>query len=149
VLDVVASLVKYPAYNIRAYVLTALGELDDARAVVQRFAEFRRASGDNTAFGGGALVTWTWQELGVDDEILELIVGTSSRTPWLEAALAARSDWERAAEMYASFGSPVDAAFARLQTGRDPALRAALDFYRSVNAPFYVRQAEAKLAAIA
>jgi hypothetical protein len=40
-------------------------------------------------------------------------------------------------------------AFARLQTGRDADLRAALDFYRSAGASRYVRQAETALAAIA
>jgi hypothetical protein len=40
-------------------------------------------------------------------------------------------------------------AFAKLQTGLDADVRAALGFYRSVGAPHYVRQAEARLAAIA
>ena len=46
-------------------------------------------------------------------------------------------------------GSQLSAAFAKLQTGSDADLRVALDFYRSVGAPYYVRQAETRLAAIA
>ena len=75
---------------------------------------------------------------------------TARRTPWLEAAEAVLAgDWSRAVEIYERSGSSVGTALARLQTGRHTDLVAALEFFRSVNAPFYVRQAEAKLAAIA
>ena len=62
---------------------------------------------------------------------------------------SAAGDWVRAAEIYARCGAVTDEAFARLQAGGDANLRAALDFYRSVKASRYVRQAEAGLAAIA
>lgn len=72
------------------------------------------------------------------------------RTPWVEAAeAAAGDDWGRAAEIYARCGAVSDEAFARLQAGGDANLRAALDFYGSVEASRYVRQAESALAAIA
>jgi hypothetical protein len=72
----------------------------------------------------------------------------SRKTPWLEAAQAVRSsDWSQAAEIYARCGAVTDEAFARLNAGGDANLRAALDFYRSVKASRYVRQAEAGLAA--
>jgi hypothetical protein len=77
-------------------------------------------------------------------------MGTGRRTPWLAAAEAvAAGDWSRAVEIYEECGSQLSAAFAKLQTGYDADVRAALDFYRSVEAPFYVRQAEARLDAIA
>jgi len=72
------------------------------------------------------------------------------RTPWLEAVeAAAAGDWLRAAEVYRAIGTVTDEAFALLQAGGDTQLSAALDFYRSVGAKRYVREAEAKLAAIA
>ena len=75
---------------------------------------------------------------------------TGPRTPWLEAAEAvAAGDWAGAADIYERCGSPVSTALARLHSGRDADVRAALDYFRSVRAPFYERQAEAKLAAIA
>jgi hypothetical protein len=43
----------------------------------------------------------------------------------------------------------LNAAFARLQPGRDACLRTALDFFRAAGASRYVREAEAGLAAIA
>ena len=68
----------------------------------------------------------------------------------LEAVEAvAKGSWVRAAEIYERCGSDLSIAFAQLQTGGDADLRAALDFYRSVDASRYIRQAEAGLAATA
>ena len=144
-----AVLVKYPAYNMRAYILAATGAREDARENVQEFVAFRRRSTDRFAFGGDAHVAWTWEHVGMFDELMPL-VGTGPRTPWLEAAEAvAEGDWARAAAIYERCGSPLSVAFARLQSGLDGDVRAALDFYRSAGAPFYVRWAEAQLAEIA
>jgi hypothetical protein len=109
----------------------------------------REATADQVAFAGAALVPWTWAQIGLLDEMLA-VMGTGRRTPWLAAAEAvAAGDWSRAAEIYEECGSELGVAFARLQTGLDADVRAALDFYRSVGAPHYVRQAEARLAATA
>ena len=95
------------------------------------------------------IVPWTWAQIGLLDEMLA-VMGTGRRTPWLAAAeAAAAGDWGRAAEIYEECGSDLSVAFAKLQTGSDADVRAALDFYRSVGAPHYVRQAEARLAATA
>jgi tetratricopeptide (TPR) repeat protein len=144
-----AALVKYPAYNMHAFILAATGAHDEARETAQEFAALRRRSKDRFAFGGDAHVVWTWEQLGMWDELMPLL-GTGPRTPWLEAAEAvAEGDWSRATAIYERCGSPLSVAFSRLQTGRDADLRAALDFYRSVSASRYVRQAETALAATA
>ena len=57
--------------------------------------------------------------------------------------------WIAALPIYERIGTPTSVAFARLQSGRDADLRAALDFYRPLRASLYIRLAEAKLAAIA
>jgi class 3 adenylate cyclase/tetratricopeptide (TPR) repeat protein len=144
-----AVLPKYPAYGIRAYVLAATGDLDGSREASLAMAAFRQEAADRFAFGGDAHAPWTWEQTGLTDEMIS-VMGTGRRTPWLEAAEAvAAGSWARAIEIYERCGSPVSVAFAQLQTGRDADLRAALDFYRSAGASFYVRQAEARLAAIA
>ena len=148
-LSQMANLPKYPAYGIRAYMLAATGDLDGAREATLALATFRREASDRLSFAGDAHVAWTWEQTGLLDEMIALM-GAPRRTPWVEAAEAvAAGSWARAAEIYERCGSELSVAFARLQTGRDADLRAALDFYRSVNASRYVRQAEAGLAAIA
>jgi tetratricopeptide (TPR) repeat protein len=144
-----AILPKYPSYAVHAYVLAATGALEAARETVLELAAFRQASSNEAAFAGTAHVPWTWEQVGLIDEMLA-VMGTGRRTPWLAAAEAvAAGDWSRAVEIYEECGSQLSAAFAKLQTGYDVDVRAALDFYRSVDAPFYVRQAEARLAATA
>ena len=80
-------------------------------------------------------------------------------TPWLEAARAvAQGDSARAAGVFERIGARSHEAFARLHaaqaltlTGRhaeaEPALRRALDFYRTVDAKRYVALGEGLLAA--
>jgi class 3 adenylate cyclase/tetratricopeptide (TPR) repeat protein len=147
--SMMANLPKYPAYGIRAYVLAATGALDGAHETTLALAAFRRGASDRLAFGGDAHVAWTWEQTGLLDEMIA-VMGTARRTPWLEAAEAvAAGSWVRAADIYERCGSELSVAFARLQTGRDSDVRAALDFYRSAGATRYVREAEAQLAAIA
>ena len=109
----------------------------------------RRASQPmSLSFGGGAIAAWSWEQHGLLQRFLDMI--RSRRTPWLDASEAVNAnDWAGAAEIYARCGAVSDEAFARLQAGGDTNLRAALDFYRTVKASRYVRQAEAGLAAIA
>ena len=144
-----AILPKYPSYAVHAYVLAATGALEAAREATLEIAAMRKATSDQVAFAGAAIVPWTWAQVGLLDEMLA-VMGTGRRTPWLAAAeAAAADDWSRAAEIYEECGSDLSVAFAKLQTGLDADVRAALDFYRSVGAPHYVRQAEARLAATA
>jgi class 3 adenylate cyclase/tetratricopeptide (TPR) repeat protein len=147
--SMMANLPKYPAYGIRAYALAATGDLEGARDATLALAAFRQEASDRLAFGGDAHTVWTWEQIGLLDEMIR-VFGTGRRTPWLEAAEAvAAGSWVRAAEIYEQRGSALSVAFAGLQTGRDADVRAALDFYRSAGATRYVREAEAQLAAIA
>jgi hypothetical protein len=144
-----AALPKYPAYIVRAYVLAQLGDLDEARRVTEKLLRIRLESTERVGFGGDAPATWTWERVGLLDEMLAAM-GTGPSTPWLEAARAVASGgWRSALPHYERVALPVGLAFARLQTGADADVRAALEFYRSIGAPFYTRQAEARLAAIA
>jgi hypothetical protein len=83
------------------------------------------------------------------------------RTPWIDAARAfAEGEFTRAAAIYTEIGSQPDAAYARLRAAGalmgqapcgdvDEQLQQALDFYRSVGATRYIREAEVLLAATA
>jgi class 3 adenylate cyclase/tetratricopeptide (TPR) repeat protein len=144
-----AALPKYPAYVVRAYVLTALGRVDDARRILLDLVDLRRERRERAPFGGDGIGVWSWQQAGLLDELLD-VMGKGWETPWLEAArTVAAEGWLAALPIYERIGTPTSVAFARLQAGRDADLRAALDFYRPRRASFYIRQAEAKLAATA
>jgi class 3 adenylate cyclase/tetratricopeptide (TPR) repeat protein len=136
----------YPSISCRAFVLASIGELAAADALLDELASRQ----DKTlSFGGPSIAPWTWAQLGRADEFVSWF-GEGRRTPWLDAAAAAAErDWGRAAQIYRHIGSSADEAFALLQTAGEGELRAALDFYRSVAAKRYIRQAEAQLAAIA
>ncbi|MEP7335140.1 MAG: AAA family ATPase, partial [Actinomycetota bacterium] len=136
----------YPALAVHAFVLTSVGRFDDGRETLDEMLALRALHAEPLAFGGSSIAPWVYQQHGLLEEFLDLIRGR--RTPWLDAAESAVvDDWTRAAEIYARCGAVNDEAFARLQSGGDANLRAALDFYRSVEASRYVRQAEAGLAA--
>ncbi|TML00551.1 MAG: hypothetical protein E6G36_14420 [Actinobacteria bacterium] len=96
---------------------------------------------------GFAWVAWT---LGRGQEVLDLAKGEPSDTPWLRAARAvAVGDFGAAADIFAGIKTPAFEAFYRLQSGNEPDVRAALEFYRRVGATRYLRQGEAMLAASA
>ena len=144
-----AVLPKFPGLAILAYVLTATGDVRGGREAGRELIALGREVRKRIAFGGDAHPIWAWDRLGLLEEMLAA-TATGPRTPWLEAAEAvAAGDWAGAADIYERCGSPVSTALARLHSGRDADVRAALDYFRSVRAPFYERQAEAKLAAIA
>jgi hypothetical protein len=69
---------------------------------------------------------------------------------WFDAANAfAAGDFVGAANIYARIGSLPDEADARLRSGIESEVLRALDFYRSVGATRYIREAESQLAASA
>ncbi len=96
--------------------------------------------------------------LGRGDEFLALAGEASPQTRWLEAAVAYVSgDPARAAEIFAAIGVPPWEAYAHLRaaealvadgnrTEADQQLAPALEFYRTVRATRYIREAEALLA---
>jgi hypothetical protein len=86
-------------------------------------------------------------DLGRGDD-LTAAFGRSSI--WLDAAKAfAVGDYIGAADLYAEIGSVPDEADARLRSGIESEVVRALEFYRSVDATAYIREAEALLAASA
>ena len=95
-------------------------------------------------------LAWVARQLGRSGELLALVENEALQTPWLVAARAiAAGDDARAAEIYGEMGHPSLEAFARLQSGREPDVRQALEFYRRVGASRYIREGEALLAASA
>ena len=83
------------------------------------------------------------------------------QTPWVDAARAfAQGEFAAAAAIYTRIGSHPDAAYAWLRAARalveqgrgdeaDGPLQAAVAFYRSVGATYYLGEGEALLAATA
>ena len=76
------------------------------------------------------------------DELAEIKVST----PWLEATVAlARGDYASAAETFMAMGAATCEAEARLlgaREGLDVDLAAAIEFFRTVDATAYLREAE-------
>ena len=143
-----APLPRITALAIKAFVLVALGALDDARKLTLELSALHRQS-TGFAFGADAHPVWAWQKVGLLAHILEAAPATR-RTPWLDAAeCVLAGSWADAAAIYERSGSPMSTALARLNSGDDANVRAALEFFRSAGAPFYERQAEALLAATA
>jgi hypothetical protein len=69
---------------------------------------------------------------------------------WLDAAnVFIAGDYVAAADLYAKIGSLPDEADARLRSGQPDEVRRALDFFASVGATRYIREAEALLTASA
>ncbi|MFL5946527.1 MAG: ATP-binding protein, partial [Gaiellaceae bacterium] len=81
---------------------------------------------------------------------VEPLLTSKQASRWLSvAATVLAGDFHGAAELTADIGAKAFEAFYRLQSGTDDDVRRALDFYRGVGATRYVRDGEAKLAAIA
>ena len=136
----------YPSLVIRGFVLTSAGRMAEGRDMLEEVLALRKTQQTSLAFGGSSVGAWSFEQHGLLPRFVHEI--RSRRTPWLDAIESvAAGDWGRAAEIYARCGAVTDEAFARLQAGGDANLRAALDFYRSVKASRYVREAEAGLAA--
>ena len=98
---------------------------------------------------------------GHEEVANRLAADTFLPTPWLEAARAfAGNDFQRALKLYERIESPPDQAAVHLRAAEllvssgqraeaDAHLQSALAFYRSVDATWYIRQAETLLAASA
>jgi class 3 adenylate cyclase/tetratricopeptide (TPR) repeat protein len=147
----------HPAYQRRAQVELELGATADARRHArQAIAEHARVG---LAIGLAELVLLALR-LGIEDE-LSPILASLERLPWIPIArkllaheyVDAADDLERFRDRPAEAGARMFAAERFVADGRradaDLQLRKALEFYRSVCAARYVRQAEALLAASA
>jgi class 3 adenylate cyclase/tetratricopeptide (TPR) repeat protein len=96
-------------------------------------------------------LAWVANRLGRGSELIELIEADPFQSsPWLQAAAAiAAGDFARGADLIGGTGVVSYEAFYRLQAGTDDQLRRALDFYRTVGATRFIREAEAQLPATA
>jgi class 3 adenylate cyclase/tetratricopeptide (TPR) repeat protein len=126
-----------------ARVLLVAGRQDDAERVVAEVLEL-----------GVNQVPWVVPDLAVALVELgrgdELSAAVAQSSIWFDAAKAfTAGDYVRAADLYAEIGSVPDEADARLRSGIESEVHRALEFYRSVNATGYIREAEALLAASA
>ena len=95
--------------------------------------------------------------LGILEELGKVVV-LAPEGPWKELLLAgAEDDVARVADLYDSYGGPTFGAHAHLVAGErllaigrqeegEAEIRRALDFFRSVDAPPFVRKAETLLA---
>jgi class 3 adenylate cyclase/tetratricopeptide (TPR) repeat protein len=137
----------YPAGRFGIYVFWALGDTARARELLAAQVE---APPHNVMGGlpqvGLVEAAWFAGTVGLGSRFLERFTGPVS-TPWFEAAEAIVSgDPVRAAEILEEIGALPEAAFTRLRSAEPGEVERALDFYRSVDAARYVREAEELLA---
>jgi class 3 adenylate cyclase len=134
-----------PSLCVRATLLVAEGrnseaaaDFDGLLAIGERLANGLGCAGLEPAFA------WLGLDLGRSGEVAAALDGSSS-TPWRDAARAILArDADEAADLLAEIGHRPAEAYARLRAG-GARVQGALDFYRSVGATRYVREAEAKL----
>jgi len=150
--------ILFPPLATRARVLFERGSTSEADQVVVELLNSWRASPSTFASSWLAHVVPAAAALGRGMELSRLLRSLKLQTRWLEAALAILDgDTESAAFTYARMGSFPDEAYARLLTGvalakadrraeADEQLKLALNFFRSVAADRYVKDAEAVLA---
>jgi tetratricopeptide (TPR) repeat protein len=134
------------------------GDTDRARELANELVPVQQSG--RIVFRAPAYVISAHERLGLLAEVLASFRG-ARRTPWLEAAeRVAAGDWVGAAEVYERIESPTDLAVARFRAaeqlvgaGRrseaDAQLAGALQFFRSVGATRYLREAESLRAATA
>jgi class 3 adenylate cyclase/tetratricopeptide (TPR) repeat protein len=93
---------------------------------------------------------WLARRSGRDDAFRAVFARQPKYTRWLDAADAiSEGDLIGAADVLGEIGARPIEAFCRLQSGFEPQVRQALEFYRSVGATRYIREGEALLAASA
>jgi class 3 adenylate cyclase len=145
--SVVDPQVLWPALAVRARVLATLGQQQAAGELLDELASATLEIAPGAAVTAEAALALV--ATGRPAAFLEAAWAILT-TPWIEAGEAVcRGEFARAAEIYAEIGSRPDEANARLLTGEEPEVRRALDFYRSVGATRYIREAESLLAASA
>jgi uncharacterized protein HemY len=140
----------HPALAISACILAAAGRAGEGRRIL---AELLTADVSNLfeTFTDCMLAA---EILGLRDEARRWL-GTAPHSAWFAVALAlADQEFARAAESLDSMGAARSAALARLHAARqlvkagrtadaEDQLRRALDFFRSVGATRFIREAQA------
>jgi class 3 adenylate cyclase/tetratricopeptide (TPR) repeat protein len=134
-----------------AFIYMTIGDRTRAAELFDESLDYIRGFGDL----GWMVVelhglAWVARKLDRGDELREAVKDEHLETPWLLAARAILAgDFVRAADIFGEMGDVSLEAFNRLQTGIEPEVRQALDFYRRVGATRYIREGEALLAASA
>jgi tetratricopeptide (TPR) repeat protein len=147
------------ALAFRAFVLLTAGRVSECEACVDELLTLDPFGAPIPHFVAPVLdLAWILTRLGREDKFLAAAASAKVRTKWLEAATAfARGEVELAADICAEIGVLPNEAYTRLRAaeklvleGRradaDAQLRRALEFYRSVGASFFIREAEALMA---
>ena len=151
--------VLHPALAVSAYLLAAADRADEGQRILAEL--FAAGTADlSTLFVSFTDCVLAAEILGRRNEARRWL-GTPRNSPWFAAARALiDQEFVRAAESFDSMGAARSAALARLRaaqelvkTGRpaelDNQLRPALNFFRSVGATRFIREAEVLLAASA
>ncbi len=134
-----------------AFIYMTIGDRTRAAELLDESLEFIRGLED---LGWVVIelhsLAWVAQKLGRGEELLAAVADEQLETPWLLAGRAiAAGDFVRASDIFGEMGDLSLEAFHRLQTGIEPEVRQALEFYHGVGAARYVREGEALLAASA
>ncbi len=150
-------LVTLPAaLGLHARSLLLAGRRDEAARAWKEALEIFETGVRKSGFDLAHLVVAT-VGLGEDGE---RVLAVARRGRWADAArLYLAGEFGRAADVYAEIGSPTDEAEARLSSGRslleagrsaegEAEVARALEFYRGVDATYFVRQGEALLAPV-
>jgi len=118
-------------------------------------------AGHGYSTAGYMEMTWMADALGRGDILRNAITRLPYRTPTVEAILAVLDhNWGRAADLFADMGFVIDEPKARVRYGEEliehgrrsegvEQIERALEFYRSVGATRFIRQAEELIAASA
>jgi len=151
-----------PALGFAAFALLSAGRVGECEERVEELLSLDPVGVSIANWIDPVLeLAWILTRLGREEEFLETAAKAQRSTKWLDAATAfARGDVELSADICAQIGVVPNEAYARLRAaeklleeGRradaEDQLQRALEFYRSVGASFYIREAEALMAASA
>jgi class 3 adenylate cyclase/tetratricopeptide (TPR) repeat protein len=146
----------HTALAVHSHVALLVGDPNAASASIRELLALIAKDGTQQVSLSLAVLPEPVLTFGLEREFEQALAAIRKQTPWKDAAQAmVAGDPSAAAEIYRSIGSRPDAARAHLiaartgSAGSEGHLRAALDFYRSVGAAYYIREAEALLAATA
>jgi class 3 adenylate cyclase/tetratricopeptide (TPR) repeat protein len=146
----------HTALAVHAHVTFLVGDAGDARESAREVLELVARQGTQQVSMSLVALAEPVVAFGLEGAFEQALSAIRKRTPWKDAAAKlVAGDPAAAAKTYRDIGSRPDEAKAHLiaarmgSTGAESHLQAALAFYRSVGAAYYVREAEALLAATA
>jgi len=149
----------HTALAVHAHVAFLVGDANASRDSTREVLDLMAKDGTQQLSMSLAVLAEPVTAFGLEAEFHRALTAIPKQTPWKDAAEAlVAGDPAAAAAIYGDIGSRPDEARAHLiaarvafDRGNDSGshLRAALSFYRSVGAVYYVREAEELLAATA